>query len=348
MNSKNISRQPFVIYKKFVPGSVFIIILFFLSVFTQCKKTPAKKENQQAKPFADKRILHIDSYHTSFEWSADIKEGIENVLKDTGILYKYFAMDTKRNPSDDHIKTVTRQALDLIKEFDPDVVIASDDNASKYIVKPYYKNTELAFVFCGVNNNADAYGYPYKNATGMVEVNLTPKVLEYLRDYAKGNRIGFLSCDTFSERKSLKFLQTDFNIQFSQIYFSNDFETWKKQFKQSQDQVDALIVYSNASINDWDREKAMEWIYEYIKVPIGTVNIWMMDYALIGLTKPGQEQGEWSAQTALKILDNLKPADIPIATNKKANIILNMKMAKKLNLIFEKNILKNATLISAE
>ena len=41
-----------------------------------------------------------------------------------------------------------------IDAFKPDVVIAADDNASKYLIEPYFKDAALPFVFCGVNWDA--------------------------------------------------------------------------------------------------------------------------------------------------------------------------------------------------
>ncbi|MEJ2660274.1 MAG: hypothetical protein P8Z73_06080, partial [Desulfobacteraceae bacterium] len=64
----------------------------------------------------------------------------------------------------------------MIKEYNPDVVIASEDDASKYVVEPYFKNASIPFVFCGVNHSGDRYGYPYKNATGIIELDPIPKL----------------------------------------------------------------------------------------------------------------------------------------------------------------------------
>ncbi len=76
----------------------------------------------------------------------------------------------------------------MIDSWQPDVVIASDDNASKYLIAPYYKGGDLPFVFCGLNWDASVYGFPAKNVTGMVEVAQIPQLLEVLKRHAKGDR----------------------------------------------------------------------------------------------------------------------------------------------------------------
>lgn len=102
-------------------------------------------------------------------------------------------MDTKRNKSDDFIKEVALKAKNIIETFKPDVVIAADDNASKYLIEPYYKNASLPFVFCGVNWDASVYGYPYRNVTGMVEVAGAKKLVDLLKDFVKGGKVGLLA-----------------------------------------------------------------------------------------------------------------------------------------------------------
>jgi len=58
--------------------------------------------------------------------------------------------------------------------------------------------------------------------------------------------------------------------------------------------------------------------------------------------KVPEEQGEWAAQAALKILGGTSPADIPIEQNKKGRLILNLDLAEKLNITFPPSVLKNA------
>ena len=123
-----------------------------------------------SRSYEGKKVLFIDSYHQGYAWSDGVTKGVQIKMKDTGVQLKVLRMDTKRNSSDDFKKEAAKKAVSVIKEFEPDVVIAADDNASKFLIKPYYKDAELPFVFCGVNWDAKVYGYPYKNVTGMVEV----------------------------------------------------------------------------------------------------------------------------------------------------------------------------------
>ena len=134
-----------------------------------------------ASTYAGKKILFIDSYHEGYAWSDGITRGVQSTLEGTGVNLKVIRMDTKRNTSDDFKKAAARKARAEIEAFKPDVVIAANDNASKFLIEPYFKNAELPFVFCGVNWDASVYGFPYSNTTGMVEVTPIPQIIDQLK-----------------------------------------------------------------------------------------------------------------------------------------------------------------------
>jgi ABC-type uncharacterized transport system substrate-binding protein len=68
-----------------------------------------------------------------------------------------------------------------------------------------------------------------------------------------------------------------------------------------------------------------------------------MPYAMVGYLKIGEEQGEWAANATLKILDGAKPSDIPIAKNKKGNLILNAKIAEKAGVQLPYDLIQSAS-----
>jgi hypothetical protein len=52
-------------------------------------------------------------------------------------------MDTKRNTDDHFKKNAAQKGKSVIEEYNPDIVIAADDNASKYLIVPYFKDASL-------------------------------------------------------------------------------------------------------------------------------------------------------------------------------------------------------------
>jgi ABC-type uncharacterized transport system substrate-binding protein len=122
-------------------------------------------------------------------------------------------------------------------------------------------------------------------------------------------------------------------------------DAWKEAFKRMQGEVDMLILNSAAGINDWNEADAAAFALANSKIPSGTTYAWLMPVSMVGLIKVAEEQGEWSAVTALKILDGASPASIPIAQNKKASVSLNAKLAAKAGIVFPAALLKNATIV---
>ena len=60
-------------------------------------------------------------------------------------------------------------------------------------------------------------------------------------------------------------------------------------------------------------------------------------------TRVAQEQGRWSAQTALKIMDGASPDSIPVTHNVEGNLIINMKVAKAAGIRVTPNFLRKAS-----
>ncbi len=298
-----------------------------------------------AQKYSGQKVLYIDSYHQGYEWSDGITKGVEDVLKGTGVILKIHRMDTKRNPSEEFKQQAGLEAKKVIEALKPDVVIVSDDIAARYVLKAYYRDAKIPFVFCGINWDASVYGLPYTNATGMVEISLTNEIINNLKPYAKGNRLAYLSADTETERKNEVYYKTLLKLPLNKVYYAKTMEEWKQAFLKLQDEVDMVILENNAGISDWDNKAAEEFVLANVKIPAGTTNPWMMPFSLLGITKVAEEQGTWSAQTALKILGGTSPANIPIVTNKEGKFYLNMKVANKLKVVFKSNLLKQAEIL---
>ncbi len=294
-----------------------------------------------AKSHDGKKILFVDSYHEGYAWSDGITDGIKKALDGSGVALKIIRMDTKRNSGDAFKKEAALMAKEVIESFKPDVVIVADDNASKYLVMPYYKDADLPFVFCGVNWDAAVYGYPYKNATGMVEVTPLPQILEQLRPYAKGDRIGMIGPDIVTAHKEADNYRKIFGYEVTD-YYAKDFEDWKKGFSELQGRVDILIIDSDGGLYKDQTDEMKAFVEANTKIPTGSAYDFMAPYALLTYGKLAQEQGAWSAETALKILDGTSPADIPLVKNNEGLLIINTRIAKNMGTEVPFEILQSA------
>lgn len=294
-----------------------------------------------------RKILYIDSYFPSYSWSVNITAGIESVLEGRqDVKLRIFRMDTKRNRSEEYKKRVALEAKDLIESWQPDVVIVSDDNGSKYLIAPYFKNSDIPFVFCGLNWDASVYGFPTKNITGMVEVSLAEALLKTLRTLAKGERIGILAADTISERKGVanvtKLLGVPVETRFAQT-----FAELKHMFISLQQSCDMVLILESCSVKDFKHSEMVQFVSKNTQVPTGSTLKFMKKYVLVTYAKSAAEQGRYAAHTALRILTGVSPADIPVVQNRQAKIYLNMKLAKTMGIKFPMALVQDATLISA-
>ncbi|MGD9503337.1 MAG: ABC transporter substrate-binding protein [Syntrophobacteraceae bacterium] len=295
-----------------------------------------------AKSYEGKKVLFVDSYHEGYEWSDSILRGVQGAFKDTGVDLKVVRMDTKRNGSEEFKKQAGEKVKAEIEAFKPDVVIASDDNASKYVIVPYYKDSPLPFVFCGVNWDASMYGFPCSNVTGMLEVTEVDALIKLLKGLAKGDRLGFIADDSETNRKEVEIYKKVFGID-PVTYYAKTFDDFKKDYTELQGKADYLIFYGWSAISGWNPDEAAEFVLNNTKIPTGTFQVEVMPYAMVGYLKIGEEQGEWAANAALKILDGAKPSDIPIAKNKKGNLILNAKIAEKAGVQLPYDLIQSAS-----
>ncbi|VAW96126.1 hypothetical protein MNBD_GAMMA22-860 [hydrothermal vent metagenome] len=290
------------------------------------------------------KCLHIMSYHSGYAWNDGIEAGVEKTLAGKCTLKKFY-MDTKRNKSKKFAKKMALKAKLLIESYQPDIVIASDDNASRYLVKTYYKNNKLPFVFCGINWTAESYGYPYDNVTGMVEVAPIIPLLNIIKKTVpKVTQGTYLSADVVTEHKDFNHYQQEYdkkNIKLQGVFVTS-MAQWKKAYKQAQSS-DFIILNNYAGINDWDAKQAIAHVQQYSRKFTVTNYKWMMPFAMFALTKNAFEQGRWSAEVALSVLSGTDISEIPITINKEWDIFVNVELLKRSNLKLNKHILRRAS-----
>jgi ABC-type uncharacterized transport system substrate-binding protein len=273
------------------------------------------------------RCLFISSYHRGYAWSDGVERGLRSVLEGRCEL-KQFDMDTKRRKTEAEKVEAAQEARRLIESWKPDVVITADDNAAKYLIQPFYRDKSLPVVFSGVNWTASEYGFPYTNVTGMVEVAPIRPMLEAAVATVGGPAAAFyLGADTLTERKNLK----RFEDAAKEIGLTLDSrlvpsaEAWIAAYEDAQDSADFLVLGSHSGIADWadHRDRVLAAVSASSRRLTVTNHGWMMPFAMLGMTKVPEEQGVWSGQAALAILEGTPPSSIPIVANRQWDVWMN-------------------------
>lgn len=304
-------------------------------------------EDIDSKPcLVNKKILWVSSYHQGYEANDAIEAGIRSQLDGTPVELGTVFMDTKRNNTVSHGQTAAKKALSMIEKFRPDIIIASDDNAQKYLVVPYLKEKSIPIVFCGVNWDIHQYGYPGDNITGMIEVDLAQQMYDLMRSYAAGDKIGFLSGNVEAERKMIEIYNKRFFHGRLKPYLVESMAGFKHAFLQAQQDVDMLYIYNYTGIKDWDPDDAELFLSRHTRIPTGSHNNFMAPFVTFVAAKSLQEHGRYAADTALQILSGVSPANIPVTENKEVELYVNMRIAKAAAFVFPVDILKTATVIS--
>jgi len=324
---------------RWVMGLLLLCATGGLGVFGQ--SAPAAAAGAKSTP----KVLYINAYHAGYDWSDAEQTGIERALKGAGTDYKAFFMDTRRRRSPQDLRAASEAARMTIETYRPDVVIVSDDNPVKGVIVPWYKNTSLPFVFCGVNWECASYGLPCRNVTGMLEVSLIPEMLKTVLPLAKGKRIAILSHNNETDRKEGQYIPLRFDIHWAAERYVADFEGWKAAYNELQDQADIIFCYSTVGITGWNQADAETFVLNHTRAITCSSMSHMARLVLIGYMKSGEEQGDWAARTALRILHGTVPADIPVSENKISRKTLNMKLAKRLGIVFPIDLVLDAELI---
>lgn len=290
----------------------------------------------QADEPAKKRVFHLDSYAKGYGISDDTGAGLRSALRDQPVQVSTFYMDTKRHSSEAEIKDAVARARAAIDAFQPDVIVASDDAAVKYVVVPHYKDGPIPVVFCGVNWSAEPYGLPTAHVTGMVEVVPVLEAIDLVRKYYPNlRRLGVLSEDSLSERNNKALLEPKYRALGLEVTYvmAADFATWKREFERLQETVDVLYLPTQGAVRDWDAAEAEAFVKAKTRKPSIATDDFMTPYALIGLTKTQLEQGEWAGKTALEILHGKKPAAIPVVRNRRRVAYVNATLAAALRFV---------------
>ena len=322
------------------PGLISILLggaLGVCGLAVHADETPAGHEGRN--------VLYINAYHAGYEWSDSEQRGIEQVLKAAGVPCRVVYMDTKRRKSSEEIQAAAAQARMVIDTSKPDIVVMSDDNPVRHVLVPWYMNAAVPFVFCGVNWDCSRYGLPCTNVTGMLEVSLFPQLLKTVVPLARGSRIAILCNDNETDHWEGEWIPKKFGVKWAAERYVRTFAEWKAAYLALQEQADILFLYGTAGIDDWDEAEAIRFTQENTRAMTCSTQDYMKQLVVVGYMKSGEEQGNWAAHAALKILDGAAPATIPVTENKTAKITLNMTLAKRLGKVFPLDLLKHAEMV---
>ena len=309
---------------------------------------PQTSQAEQALPKVTKLpvCVYIASYAPGYSWQNGIERGLSQTLQNQCEM-KTFFMNSKKVFDNESLQKIGLNAVDFIESHSPDVVIVSDDNAVKYVLKEHYRNSQLPFVFCGVNNSGIPYGLPYKNTTGMVEKNPTETILKLLFSINPGKtHVAFMTTSGTSAKRDIdEFHQivNKLDIASSAFQIANEQE-WRRLYKQVQEdpKVDIILFSNRAAFKTWNHNKNIEWIKQHNNKISITTQDWMMPYVAVGMNKIPDEQGKWAGAAAIEILKGTPASQISVVPNQQFQLWINPLIAKPFKAQLPENIFSQA------
>jgi len=303
------------------------------------------EKSSEYKYLSGKKVLYVDSYDPDYKHSQIIRMTAKKILENHGLIVREVFLDAKRKKKPKQLRQAALNIQQVIHNWQPDLIIAADDPASKYLISPYYCNTDLPVVFVGVNWSADEYGYPCSNVTGQLQVEFIEELIAELQKYSSGKRISIITGDSLTQHKLVDYYEKNLNIVFTEKYFASSFEEWKQHYISIQRNADILIVWNYDTIIGWDDDDAKEFILENTDIPTGSIPLHMAPFVLINYSNVPMELGEYAADTAIRILSGTKPSDIPVTKNSQLKVYLNMQLAKKLNIKFSMDLIEKSNFV---
>lgn len=300
------------------------------------------------------RILVVHSYHAGMPHIGPIHKGLLAALKGDAAEIEYFYMDAKRRTSVTWKKKAGELAKEKMALFQPQVVITVDDAAQEYFAKDFAgKTAPPQFIFMGVDGQADKYGFPAENVTGIISRPLfVQSVNLLLKIVPSAKKLAVVSSDSPSSRLIVNYLKSrQPPIEVTGYYLVADFSKWKEIINRVKGQVDALAipVYHSLKRSPEDQspvspDEVMAWTLANSPKPIlGFYDFVIADGALCGIVWSGETEGYRAGKIARAMLTKGKTAaDFPVTTSENGKVMINLRSAQKLGITTPYNVIRLA------
>ena len=307
--------------------------------------------------FSDKfKVLVVMSYEENYPWVLEIRQGITSVLSGLSDI-EYFYLNTKTNWEGGADRA--GKAYALYRRFKPDGVIAADDDAQSMFVVPYLKDrVPVPVVFCGVNAEAEEYGYPATNVTGVLEREPMKQSLLLLKQLAPSVKtFGLISKNSPTDKaveRQLNSVKASYPIDYAGSRVVTSLEGAITAVKALKAECDALLYITLEGLPDksgkqlTDRE-IMPALVKAFGGPVITNAKYRVQYgALSAVVKTGQEHGIIASEMLLAMMRGTPTSGIAITQNQFGQRIITVDAMVALGIQPKPVLIRSATLVRTE
>ncbi len=306
-----------------------LILLMFLAFLV-----PAYGEQDNIK-----HVLIIHSYDPSYQWTANINNGLLSTINEPHIkVYTEYLDLLRQSYTEDYLKYIEALFLYKYKNFRFDLIIVTDDYALDYVLKKrelFFKDTPI--VFCGINEFNLSMIKGQKNITGVNEHMSIQENIELAFSLSKNpKKIAVIAGTRIPEIKNL--------------------ESFKKYIKAYEDRVKVLYLNNlelDEMANELSRLDSNDVVFHlsYLRSPKGILyeSDYVIEYlsnatsakffvlqdhlikfnVLGGKVISGVAHGEEAGKMALMILNGKKADQIPVKMESPNRYMFNGKLLLK-------------------
>lgn len=303
------------------------------------------------------RILHVASYRMDWVWNKEQFESFKEGLGVPDASYKVVELDAKHKDAARRSAAV-REATTLIEQWKPDLVYTNDDYAQSEVTAKFL-NSDIPFVYSGVNKEHADYGFDRaRNVTGVLEREHflgTLALLRAIRPMARPRLALVLDDDPTwvgVKARILKDLARRDDIDSVQWLQPKTFDDYKAQVTALQGKVDALgtlgiFRFTKPGGGFADYEEVSRWTVENSRLP--DFSFWdtrVERGTLCSVTVSGLEQGRLAGRMARRILlDKVAPSAIAPEPTAKGRPMISLARARQLGLNIDSELLLDAKVL---
>lgn len=303
------------------------------------------------------KILYVMSYHSPWRWTDGQLDGFKQAMGGVPAEYKVFQMDTKQNSTPEAKERKGREARKLIEAWKPDLVYTSDDDVQEYVVR-HYVNTDLPFVFSGVNKDPSAYGFTGSdNVTGVLEQEHFVESVRLLQTIVpNAKRIAAVFDDAkmwdpvvARMRERVKQLPGVEIVSWDTIRTWDEFQRRMKEYPGRADAVALIGIFNfkDGAGKNVPYQDVLRWTAENSTLP--DIGFWVDRVhfgTLAAVTVSEREQGLAAGRMARAILvDGKSPASFYMQPTNKGLPVISLARAKKLGVSVKSGVLLSAEVI---
>lgn len=324
------------------------MLLLLLGLLAACGVNPTADAPDSAPPSNSLRLLWFSSYTANNLQSFQVQFGIAEALASQGYVivdgtlnWEIVYLDLKPYASIADIVSQTATADTAIQDFQPDVVIVSDDEAIRGVISPSSDPNRM-FVYCGLNGDPGEYNLIRPNIIGVSESASPIQTLEIARAFVPGATRYMILSDNSLPSKDLTLqvyedLARSFPDLQSSFWITENWSVWRETVLKANDLDFILLVSSNYV---WDnrggyveQEELMAWMLENAPVPVFAMSdLAVVNGAVAGLVPGGYDQGWAAGQIAARIARGAHPSSIHADAFAHNRLVMNLAAARHWNL----------------